>query len=142
MKNKLFIFLSAVFFSFQADAADLIVDVTGVGGAYSTLSSAIAASSAGDRLMIYPNVTPFSENITIPHSLQLLSAVEGERWSMTGSITVASSIGAGAEVNIVSAYLLNGSIGNSGTVTGSHAYVRVLNSKLNSGNDFFHLIES
>jgi len=140
MKNKILIFLSAIVLTSNVNAADLIVDVTGVGGAYSTLTDAIAASSAGDRLMIYPNITAFSENITIPHSLQLLSAVEGERWTMSGAITVSSTIGAGAEVNIVSAHMLSGGIAGSGNVTGSHAFVRVLNCKLEGGNIGFNLV--
>lgn len=135
-KSILSIFTILLSISFSS-AADLIVDITGVGGAYSTISSAVAASSPGDRLMIYPNVTPFSEDFTIPHSLTLASAVEGERWRMTGTITVSFTIGDGAEVNIVSMDLIDGSCNSSGNISGE-GNVRILGSVIRNGNVVFN----
>lgn len=138
MKKLFFTLLIAGVVSGAVRAADLIVDITGVGGAYSTITSAIAASTAGDRLLIYPNGTPFSENITVPHSLQLLSAVEGERWQLNGGITIAASLGAGGEVIIASLHQVSGSIASGGNIAGGIADVRVVGSKLLGGNITFN----
>ncbi|QLH45637.1 MAG: hypothetical protein HWD58_08485 [Bacteroidota bacterium] len=69
-----------MFVSIQVKAADLVVAPGGTGGTYASLNTAIAAASAGDRIIVYPqaNGASYSETaITITKSLQILSANEG-----------------------------------------------------------------
>lgn len=76
-------------------AADLHVNEDGLGGAYTTISAAIAAASDGDRIFIKPRSLDawFVENLTIDKSITLSSDVPGTKYRLKGSITIVPKSG-------------------------------------------------
>ncbi len=71
-------------------AVDRIVEETGTGGAYTSITTALAASLNGDRIVIIPRMgnAPYVENITVVRSnLKILSATPGTRYLLQGSVT-------------------------------------------------------
>ena len=77
-----------------ANATDRIVQELGLGGAYTTINSAISASNDGDRILVYPKSGGYYlENVNDNNKdLHLISAVEGQRFEIFGSVTLHGSI--------------------------------------------------
>jgi pectin methylesterase-like acyl-CoA thioesterase len=76
MKKQLLFIAFASLVTSIASATDLYVRNLGAGGAYSTVSAAIAAASDGDRIIIKPKTTgtgAYVENLTINKSLTFVS---------------------------------------------------------------------
>ena len=75
MKKQLFFIAIASLFTTLASATDLYVRNLGAGGAFSTVSAAIAQASDGDRIIIQPktNGSAYVENLTINKSLTFVS---------------------------------------------------------------------
>ncbi len=67
----------------SALATDRIVSPSGT---YNTISSAIAASSDGDRILVMPGEYP--GDIQVDKDLTLLPAVEGSRYFLSGTVRV------------------------------------------------------
>ncbi|MCX6896998.1 MAG: hypothetical protein NTZ16_16240 [Verrucomicrobia bacterium] len=126
MKTQL-LTLAATLAFFTSSATDRLVHELGLAGAYSTISSAIAASSAGDRILVYPKTggASYVENPSLSLSnLQLLNAIEGERYKVQGSISVGTNGSVvGAEVN--------GAISDAGA---SGSNVHIVNCKVSNGS--------
>ena len=134
MKNpKQILTAMALLMCLFANATDRIVAYGGTGNAFSTITAAIAASSSGDRIIIYPSTVAFSENLTITTSLQLLSATEGQQWSLTGNITYNPAT-AGQSLTISGMNNLSGNITTSiNAPAGTRTKVNILGSKLAAG---------
>lgn len=133
---SLWMFL-AILTGMSARATDLVVAAGGAGGAYASLNAAIAAASAGDRIIVYPqsNGAAYSETaITLTKSLQILSANEGAFYSIDApSITIAPTT-AGSTITIIGMRLLTGSIASSiAAPTGARCNVNILNDSLVQG---------
>lgn len=62
-------------------ATDRVVSVTGT---YNTISSAVAASADGDRILVEPGV--YNESITLSKSISLHPNVEGGRYTLNGGL--------------------------------------------------------
>jgi hypothetical protein len=127
----------AILSGMGARAADLVVAAGGAGGAYASLNAAIAAASAGDRIIVYPqsNGAAYSETaITLTKSLQILSANEGAFYSIDApSITIAPTT-AGSTITIIGMRLLTGNIVSSiAAPTGARCNVNILNDSLVQG---------
>ena len=93
MKKQLLTLIAAITL-FTAHATDRLVHELGLDGAYTTISAAIAASSAGDRFLVYPKalVAAYVENVNeTSKSLQIISAVEGKKFHITGNVTFQTS---------------------------------------------------
>jgi hypothetical protein len=135
MKNsKQILTAMALLMCLFANATDRIVAYGGTGGAFSTITAAIAASSSGDRIIIYPSTVAFSENLTITTSLQLLSATEGQQWSLAGNITYNPS-SAGQTLTISGGNLTGGNIVTGiNAPTGARTKVNITGCKLASGH--------
>ena len=140
MKTTTFLFIFFIFASQMGFAIDRIVADGGAGGAYATITEAIDAASTNDRIIIYPKAggVPYGENLTITNkSLQLLSALEGQRWTLNGNINFNPTI-VGQTLTIIEASILNGNITTSGNApAGNRAKVRILESKLQNGSILF-----
>jgi len=140
MKKSTLLLLSAILLSQLSNALDRIVADGGAGGAFATITEAIDASSTNDRIIIYPKAggVPYGENLTITNkSLQFLSAVEGQRWTLNGNITFSPTI-VGQTLTIIEANILNGNITTTGNApAGNRAKVRVLDCKLQNGSILF-----
>ncbi len=136
LTSKLFCLLTAICLSNQLMATDLVVAAGGAGGAYATLSGAIAAANSNDRIIVYPqaNGASYSENtLTITKSLQILSANEGAFYSVDGNINVAPS-SAGISVTIIGMRLLTGGIQSTiASPLGARSTINILNDSLVSG---------
>jgi hypothetical protein len=66
VKNLLVI--SSLFFSLTLNAADLYVNNSGQAGTYTTVSAAVAAAAANDRIFVSPYAN-YIENIVITQNL-------------------------------------------------------------------------
>ena len=155
-KKMLIFFLTLLFSSQSIFANDFIVRDNGAGGAYATISAAITAAADGDRIIIRPKVsgTPYIENVTINKSLTLLTEIQGDKYEILGSITIA--VTANRTVTIQDANLVSSnSISLTGSVSGARANINILNSTVSGsisldednvtatviGNDITGLIE-
>ena len=67
----------------SAYATDRVVSPSGT---YNTISSAIAASSDGDRVLVASG--NYTENVGIARSVSVLPLVEGTRYTVNGALTV------------------------------------------------------
>lgn len=83
----------ALCMSISLFSADLVVRENGLGGAYSNITDAINAASSGDRIIIQPKAggAPYVEALYINKSLQFLCETEGEKFNVTGSISITPS---------------------------------------------------
>ena len=91
-------------------AADLVVQEAGPVGTYATITSAVAASVDGDRIIINnkPGGLPWNEDILINKSLTFLSAVDNDQFFVQGEYTVQHA--PGREISIIGMENANGSI--------------------------------
>jgi len=92
-------------------AADLVVQESGPGGTYASISAAVTAASDGDRIIIAnrPGGQPWLENVTLNKSLTLLSSVNGTRFIVQGDYTISHSA-PGKAVRIVGMDNLQGDV--------------------------------
>ncbi|MCX6897001.1 MAG: hypothetical protein NTZ16_16255 [Verrucomicrobia bacterium] len=89
--KKLYTFLLFFLIVCNLFATDRYVTGTGFGGTFTSISAAIAASSNWDRILVYPKAggASYNENLIVPLSnLQLMSAVEGQRFVVDGIIVL------------------------------------------------------
>lgn len=100
--KKITAFIFTVITTATTFAADLYVKEFGGGGAYSTISSAIAAAAHGDRILIEPKAGAglYIENITIDKNLQLLTAANGAMYYVQGTVTIGTGLPSGSHVVI------------------------------------------
>jgi hypothetical protein len=112
MKKILIALLS--FSAINANAADIYVNNSGQVGTYTTISAAITAAVAGDRIFVSPYGV-YTENLTIAKSLTLTSAVANTRFSVVGSVTVTSA--PNQDVIIIGGEFSSGIYGNTGSAT-------------------------
>lgn len=91
MKKTVILLALAVIDAQASRAADLTVDITRLGAAYMSIQSAVNAASAGDRILMYPNATHYSENFSINKGIEITTANEEEYFKLSGSITVNTS---------------------------------------------------
>lgn len=102
--------LSSIFLSEKSIAADLVVQEAGPVGTYATITSAVAASTDGDRIIINnkPSGLPWNEDIFINKSLTFLSAVDNDQFFVQGEYTIQHA--PGREISIVGMENADGSI--------------------------------
>ena len=88
-------------FTSMANAADLYVRDLGAGGAFSTISAAIAQASNGDRIIIRPKASslPYVENLAINKSLSFVSETNFSKYILQGAITIAPAAGRIVTIN-------------------------------------------
>ncbi len=121
-------FLSANIF-----AADLFVKEFGGGGAYPNISDAITAASAGDRILVAPKAgnAPYIENLTINKEVQILTATNGGRYKLQGTITINTNLPAGAHVVLDGLWITTGDI--SAATSTNAINVSIVNSLIEDG---------
>jgi hypothetical protein len=137
MKNLLLI--SVIIYSFGLNAADLYVNNSGQAGTYTTISAAVSAAAANDRIFVSPYAN-YIENIAISQSITMACAVPGSSFSITGTLTVTGS--PNLDVRIVGAEFSGGLTANTGTATlATKADVYLVDSKVASvvGQDYMKL---
>lgn len=117
-------------------AADLLVVAGGAGGAYASISAALTAASAGDRIIVTPqaNGAAFVEpTITITKSIQILSATEGAYFTVDGTINVTPATAA-ISVTIEGMRLLTGGIQSTiASPTGTRSNINLVHDSLAAG---------
>ena len=96
------------------NAADLYVNNSGQAGTYTTISAAITAAAANDRIFVSPYGV-FTEDLNIAKSLTITSAVANTRFSVVGSVTVTSA--PNQDVVIIGGAFSGSITGNTGTAT-------------------------
>lgn len=115
-------------------AIDRVVDVTGTGGAFTTITAALTAAQDGDRILVIPQAGFFVENLVMDKSLQLMSATEGQRINLQGNISIAPTV-AGREITVQNVLFASGfGITSSLSPAGQRTAVRVLDCKLLGGS--------
>ncbi|PLX01078.1 MAG: hypothetical protein C0594_14535 [Marinilabiliales bacterium] len=137
--NLLIMALLLLGFGPRVLAADLMVAENGAGGAYATITAAIAAAVDGDRVIIVPKSggAAYGETLTIDKSLQFLCANEGQQFKVQGNITINPSNG--MEVTFIGMYNLSGSIdGSSSLSAGDRCVVNIMNCNFEAGNVNFN----
>lgn len=122
-------------FSSMATAADLNVRPTGAGGAYTTVSAAIAAAANGDRIIIQPRTdgSAYVENLTINKSLTFVSETNYNKYFIRGTVNITPA--AGRVVTISSLSSGNFTIYNvivNGATTGGRTTLNLYNCYLNN----------
>lgn len=136
MNKQLFFIAIASLVTSIASATDLYVRNLGAGGAYATVSAAIAAASDGDRIIIKPKTTgtgAYVENLTINKSLTFVSETIYNRYFIQGSINIIPQ--AGRVVTISGLSSGNFTIYNitvAAPTTGGRTTVNLLNCDLNN----------
>ena len=96
MKKQLLIIALACLVNSMASATDLYVRDLGAGGAYASVSAAIAAASDGDRIIIKPKTSgtgAYVENLTINKSLTFVSETIYNRYFIKGTINITPQAG-------------------------------------------------
>lgn len=129
------IFSILTVFSTVGKAADLLVVAGGAGGAYASISAALTAASAGDRIIVTPqaNNAAFVETITITKSIQILSATEGAYFTVDGTINVTPA-SAAISVTIEGLRLLTGGIQSTvASPTGARSSISLVHDSLAAG---------
>ncbi len=103
----IFIFIS----SSSSKAVDRIVQELGPTGTFQSITSAVNASSDGDRIIIFNRAggLPWQEAVTVGKSLTFLPAIDGVRFLVLGTWTV-SPPSSGKEVRIIGMENLGGDI--------------------------------
>lgn len=88
-------------FSASVSAADLYVRDGGAGGAFSTISAAIAQASEGDRIIIRPKSgsLPYVENLIIDKSLSFVSEINFSKYILQGTVSVTPAAGRTVTLN-------------------------------------------
>jgi hypothetical protein len=141
MKKQLLFIAVAGLFSSLASAADFYVREGGAGGAYSTISAAISASTNGDRIIIQPKAGggAYVENLAINKSLTFVSETNFAKYVVTGNVTITPTAGRLVTIsnlsltpagNIYTNYAVTINVGS----IGGRTTLNLLNSVLNSVN--------
>jgi len=63
--KKLFTILLLLVAFISVKAADILVNSSGLAGSYTTISAAVQAASAGDRILISPQITAYQEDTLV-----------------------------------------------------------------------------
>ena len=111
---KKILFLSCLCLCFNTQAADIYVNSSGQAGTYTTISSAITASSNGDRILISP-YNSYEENLTIDKSLTISSSVSGNDYNLSGDIVVNAF--PNMDLRLVGGMITGSLVANTGTAT-------------------------
>jgi hypothetical protein len=130
--------------SYQLIAADIYVNNSGQAGTYTTVSAAVAAAAANDRIFVSPYAN-YIENIVLSQNVTMACAVPGSYFSITGSLTITGA--PNLDVRIIGAEFSGTLTANTGTATlANKADVYLVDSKVNSvvGQDYMkmHLLFS
>jgi hypothetical protein len=90
MKTKITLLAIFGLFTTMANATDLYVRDLGAGGAFSTISAAIAQASDGDRIIIRPKSgsLPYVENLSVDKSLSFVSEINFSKYILQGTVAV------------------------------------------------------
>ena len=101
MKKQLLFIAIAGLFSSMANATDLYVRDLGAGGAFPTISAAIAQASDGDRIIIRPKSggVAYVENLSINKSLSFVSETNFSKYILQGAITITPAPGRTVTIN-------------------------------------------
>lgn len=97
-------YITSCFLLLAAMSTNATDRVVSPNGTYNTISSAIAASSDGDRVLVTP--ATYNENLVVSTALSILSNQEGVRYTVTGSLTLQNADG--KSVTLSGARILGG----------------------------------
>ena len=122
--------LLGIFAGAHTFAADLLVEPNGAAGTYATITAALSAAAAGDRILVYP--VPgyaYNEALTLTKNVTIQSALQGQRFSLNGMVTVGNMVGSisGAIITPPAPY-----VAVYQNATSSTASIRIINCILNS----------
>ena len=85
--KKLFTILLLLVAFISVKAADILVNSSGLPGSYTTISAAVQAASAGDRILISPQIIPYQEDsLVINKDLTLMPYATNSFVIFEGSI--------------------------------------------------------
>lgn len=120
--------------SMLAHSADLFVQEFGGGGSYSTITDAINAAANGDRILVQPKAgnASYIESLNVNKGIQILTASNGNRFFLQGTVTIATTLPAGSTVVIDGINITNGNIAQTSNSTNA-VNVYIVNSVLQSG---------
>ena len=106
--------ISMLIVGWNTYAADIYVNNSGQAGTYTTISAAITAAVAGDKIYVSPYGV-YTENLAIAKSLTIVSAVPNTRFSVVGNVTITSA--PTQEVIIIGGEFSGDIVANTGTAT-------------------------
>lgn len=135
MKNKLLLIVTVLVSGLCAKsyATDYIVSAGGSGGSYATISAACSTAVSGDRIIVYPKPggASYSEGtLVLNKSVQILSAVEGVYYTVSGNIQISPSV-AGLKISIMQMKLIDGVIAaTTNAPAGPRCEVNIINDSL------------
>lgn len=98
----------------SANAADIYVNNSGQGGAFSTIGAAISAAAPNDRIFVSP-YGAYTENLVITQNITLTSAVSGTKFTIVGTVTINGA--ANMDVRIIGAEVSSNITANTGGAT-------------------------
>ena len=85
--KKLFTILLLLVAFISVKAADILVNSSGLAGSYTTISAAVQAASAGDRILISPQIMPYQKDtLVIDKDLTLMPYATNSFVSFEGNI--------------------------------------------------------
>lgn len=134
---KSFISLLIVLFAYQtAKSTDILVNETGSGGAYTTITAAHTAAVDGDRILVEPKAggAPYIESFTITKSVQILCNAESQKFSVQGNITVSPSTV--EDIAIIGLELVGNIAASGDASTAGRTIIKILYSELNGNIKF------
>lgn len=138
MKNsikKAFAITALAFAGIQLNATDLCVAENGTGGCYATITDALNAAVSGDRILVNPKSggASYTEDLNITKSIQILSNVEAQQFTLQGNVIISPAIG--RSVIIVGMNDLTGSVYPTGnSPAGNRCIVRLMNCNFGNGS--------
>lgn len=123
MRHLPLFFLAAMVCHVSAFATDRMVSPSGT---FNTISSAVAASVDGDRILVEPGV--YNESITLSKSISLHPNVEGARFTLNGGLLLSEVDG--RTISLSGIRIMDG-LSMAGTTT-TRTNVRIFDSYLRS----------
>ena len=99
--KKLFTILLLLVAFISVKAADILVNSSGLSGSFTTISAAVQAASAGDRILISPQIMPYQEDSLVinkdltlmPYATNSFVSFEGRMYLTLDSIADFTIIG-------------------------------------------------
>lgn len=118
----------------SSEAADLYVNNSGQPDSYTTISAAIAAAAAGDRIFVSP-FGEYTEDLTITQDVTLASAAAGTSFNVVGSLTITCT--PNMNVRVIGGNFTNNITAQTGSATlNDMANVYIVECKFNQTNGY------
>lgn len=131
-------FILSFLLSLNLNAADIVVNGSGISGTYTTISAAISAANSGDVIIVSPQIMPYVETLNIDKDLTIHPSGNGNYISFEGDVNITvdfisqlTLIGFSSVLNVSSVPLSNVFTQFNDTTRNSLTTIDIIDSKFN-----------